>query len=250
MSASTLDDATVDELTRGCRDTGNALQCLFCDASFEHGHVYRSGDDLVTAEVAMARHQRDAHGSTFAALLALGKKGTGLPDAQRALLGLLHEGLTDRQIQQRLGGVSLSTVRNHRFNLRERARQARVFLALMDRLERADLQPGQQFIAIPGTKAADDERFAITQAEYERIVHAAFPDGPDGKMTSFPKREKRKIALMIHVLKRFDPSRRYTEREVDEVLATATDDHGTLRRFMVDYGFLGRTRDGAEYWVE
>ena len=33
-------------------------------------------------------------------------------------------------------------------------------------------------------------------------------------------------------------------------LGTAAEDYTTLRQYMVDYGFLGRTRDGAEYWVE
>ena len=56
--------------------------------------------------------------------------------------------------------------------------------------------------------------------------------------------------MLIQILKRFDTERRYTQTEVNEILATATEDYATLRRYMIDYGFLGRTRDGAEYWVE
>ena len=58
------------------------------------------------------------------------------------------------------------------------------------------------------------------------------------------------MAVRIQILKRFEAKRRYTQREVNEILATAAEDYTTLCRYMVDYGFLGRTRDGAEYWVE
>jgi len=237
-------------LTAGYSATDTAFTCLFCDHRTKKGHVYRKGDDLLEAELAMRRHITAAHGSTFDALLGLGKKGTGLSDTQRALLGHFHSGMSDKEIQPLVGGVSLSTIRNHRFTLREKARQAKVFLALMALLEKGTQDPGSRFIEIPGSKSADDERFAITQKEFAKIIKGQFPDGPDGLMIRFPKKEKRKIAVMIQVLKRFDAAKRYTQQEVIEVLATASEDYTTLCRFLVDYGFLGRTRDGSEYWVE
>jgi len=249
---SRADHATVplEQLIAGYASAATSFDCLSCCESVHRGHIYPVGSGLVEAELAMQHHVRQAHGSPFHALLALGKKGTGLTDIQRTLLRLMYDGLSDREIQPRLGGVSLSTIRNHRYALREKARQARVLVALSELLERSGRDPGQRFIEIPGTKAADDERFAITRDEFDRIVKAQFPDGPDGRMSAFPKKEKRKIAVMIHVLKRFDPSRRYTEKDVNEILASVTDDPSTLRRFLVDYGFLGRTRSGSEYWVE
>ena len=96
--------------------------------------------------------------------------------------------------------VSLSTIRNHRFALREKARQARVFLALMDLLAERGKDPGPRFIEIPGTKSADDERFAITQAEFDKVVRSHFPDGPDGRLSRFPKKQKRKVAVLIQIL--------------------------------------------------
>lgn len=243
------DTATVAQLASGYRIDDEIHTCLFCGRTTRQGHVYRCGDDLLDAEHAMRHHIDDAHGSPFDALLTLGKKGTGLSDVQRAMLDHFHAGLTDKEIQA-LAGVSLSTVRNHRFALREKARQARVFLAMMELMERGDQDPGSRFIDIPGHKAADDERFAITRSEFARIVRANFPDGPDGRLDGFPKKQKHKIAVLIQILKRFDTERRYTQTEVNEVLASAWEDYTTLCRYMVDYGFLGRTRDGSAYWVE
>ena len=246
------DDVTTDQLAAGYRRTDDGLACLFCAQTYRPGHVYPLGDSLVEAELAMQGHVTAGHGSAFAALLALGKKATGLTDVQRDLLRHFHAGLSDRQIQPLAGGVSLSTIRNQRFALREKARQARVFLALMDLLEtdQPAAEPRAAFIEIPGKRAADDERFAITAAEFAQMVAHYFPEGPDGRLARFPKKEKRKIAVMIQLLKRFDPARHYTQAEVNDILATASEDHTTLCRFMVDYGFLGRKRDGSEYWVE
>lgn len=249
MNRQIPDSITLEQLTAGFTATDTVHACLFCDETTVRGHIYECGDDLLDAEHAMRHHIDDAHGSPFEALLALGKKGTGLSDIQRAMLGHFHDGLSDKEIQA-LAGVSLSTVRNHRFALREKARQAKAFLALMELLERGAEDPGSRFIEIPGGKDANDELFAITRAEFAKIVRANFPDGPDGLIHGLPKKQKHKVAVLIQILKRFDTERRYTQTEVNEILASAWEDHTTLCRYMVDYGFLGRTRDGSKYWVE
>lgn len=249
MNRATQDTTSVQQLVDGYVEDARAYTCLFCGERFERGRIFGQPGDLADAELATRRHLTQAHGSVFQALLDLGKKGTGLTDTQAALLGHLHAGRSDREIQPLAGNVSLSTIRNQRFVLREKARQARVMVALTELVARRESDPGGHFIEIPGSASADDERFAITRDEFDRMIKLSFPDGPDGPMASFPRKEKRKIAVMIQVLKRFDPARRYTQQEVNAVLATATDDHTTLCRFMVDYGFLERTRDGSAYWV-
>lgn len=45
---------------------------------------------------------------------------------------------------------------------------------------------------------------------------------------------------------RFDVGRHYTEAEVNELLDGHVEDHVSLRRALVDEGFLDR--DGREYW--
>lgn len=45
---------------------------------------------------------------------------------------------------------------------------------------------------------------------------------------------------------RFEPGERYTERQVNAELSSLYDDTATLRRYLVDEGFLDRA-DG-EYW--
>ena len=52
----------------------------------------------------------------------------------RSVIEAMGEGLSDKEIAERQK-ISASTVRNHRFKLREKERQARAFLAMMELLK-------------------------------------------------------------------------------------------------------------------
>ena len=94
-----------------------------------------------------------------------------------------------------------------------------------------------------------DERFAITEEESKKVISAYFKEGPGGPLSEFPTKEKKKVIVLNHLLSRFDSSRRYTEKEVNEILKPIFYDHFLLRRSMVDYGFMDRIIDGSYYWV-
>ena len=44
----------------------------------------------------------------------------------------------------------------------------------------------------------------------------------------------------------FDPGRRYHEKEVNAIVGAFFTDHASIRRYLVDEGFL--ERDQGEYW--
>ena len=70
----------------------------------------------------------------------------------------------------------------------------------------------------------------------------------DGRLTSLPRRPTLLLAACAFLTERFEPDRLYDEREVNAILADDAPDPATLRRLLVDHGFLGR-RAGA-YWRE
>jgi hypothetical protein len=78
---------------------------------------------------------------------------------------------------------------------------------------------------------ADDDR--------ERVLRAFF-DGE--RLRSIPAQRKKRVIVLQRLLERFAPDRDYPEREVNELLRLAHDDVATLRRELVDYGFLVRDR--------
>ena len=225
--------------------------CLICGARFTKGQIYDLNGLLYEAEKATQIHLNTAHSSMFQYLIDMDKKYTGLTEHQKSLVSLFHQGLHDKEIATRMDGVSLSTVRNHRFALREKMKQAKVFLAIMELLEtKMQSQPNEKFIEIPRSARMVDERFAITAAENEEMIKRYFPESPDGPLSEFPAKEKRKVIIIKHLAKRFDPDRKYTEKEVNAILKKAYHDYVTLRRYLIEYGFLDRQPDGSSYWVK
>ncbi len=243
--------ASPDELAAGIRSdirTG-AHTCLICHARFEEGCVHEIGGRLYHGERAACEHVARVHGSVAAWLTGLNKRLTGLSDTQKLLLACMRAGLDDKAIAERMG-ITASTVRNHRFQMRERERQARVFLAIMTVTgnEAPRRKPTEELMAVSRNAVQVDERYALTQREYDEILAKYFPDGPAGRLTEFPAREKRKMAILTHLTKRFEPGVRYTEKQVTEILKTAHADHATLRRYLIEYGFMDRERDCSAYW--
>jgi hypothetical protein len=68
----------------------------------------------------------------------------------------------------------------------------------------------------------------------------------DGRLTSLPSKRSVRLAALAVLARRFERGRRYPEREVNALLADDAPDVATLRRLLVDEGFLARA--GGEYW--
>jgi len=71
----------------------------------------------------------------------------------------------------------------------------------------------------------------------------------EGRLTSLPSRRPMLEAACAFLAERFEPDRLYDEQEVNAILTDHAPDPATLRRLLVDHGYLGR-RDGGAYWRE
>ncbi len=248
--------ASLDELKQGyVYDAAeDSYICLVCGERFEDGEIFRlpQSDRFYEARKYAAYHVNEAHHSMLEYLLGLEKKTTGLTELQKSLIRDFAEGLTDREIVEKAGSGSASTIRNHRFVLKEKAKQAKLQLAIMELMEQGlGLGTVPKFVTIHRTATQVDERFAITEEEYEQVLRDYFPDGPDGPLTSFPRKEKRKIVILHHLSSLFDRGTQYTEKQVNEILKPfSEEDYVTLRRYLIEYGYLDREEDGSAYWVK
>ena len=74
----------------------------------------------------------------------------------------------------------------------------------------------------------------------------------DGRLIQYPSKRPMRIIALIKITEQIDANRKYTEKEVNEMirLCIAFNDIESIRREMYQYRFLGRLRDGSEYWVE
>lgn len=244
-------NASIDDIKKGYIYDFLSEQyiCLICGKAFVKGVVYQSEDLFLEAERAVREHIREEHSSTFEYLLNMDKKITGLSEVQRNMLDYFYRGLGDNEIAKIVGG-SPSTIRNHRFTLRQKEKQAKIFIALMELLEGKKTDNRQVFIPIHKTATMIDDRYVITEEENDRILNQYFPEGLDGRLKEFPKKEKRKIIILKHIIKRFAVNKRYTEGEVNDILEEIYSDYVTIRRYLIEYGFMDRLRDGSEYWIK
>jgi hypothetical protein len=78
--------------------------------------------------------------------------------------------------------------------------------------------------------------------------HVRFAFFRDGRLTGLPRRRALLQAACAELADRFAAGRRYDEQEVNVILGGDVPDHATLRRLLVDEGFLRRER--GVYWRE
>jgi len=223
--------------------------CLICQKEYDKGVIYPFEDQLFEAKRAIKEHINKEHGDLFEYYLHLDRKFTGLTDVQIKLLQLFYAEKSDKEIGE-IMGISPSTVRNQRFKLKEKEKQAKMFLALMMQLERKRNKKEEEFIPIHRGETMVDERYAITEEERRKVLSTYFKDGLDGKLSQFPSKEKRKIIILSYLITKFAKGKSYTESEVNELLKKFYEDYATLRRYLIEYGFLDRNRDGSLYWVK
>jgi hypothetical protein len=70
----------------------------------------------------------------------------------------------------------------------------------------------------------------------------------DGRLASIPAARSKRLVVLDYIVQEFEPGRRYTEHEVNAVLARWHDDIASLRRYLVDEEFLQRDNGGRAYW--
>jgi predicted transcriptional regulator len=68
----------------------------------------------------------------------------------------------------------------------------------------------------------------------------------DGRLKSIPRQWKKRQVILRYLVEQFEPDRRYTEREVNEIIVQTHDDFATLRRELIDVQLMARDRE--IYW--
>lgn len=72
----------------------------------------------------------------------------------------------------------------------------------------------------------------------------------DGSLKTIPAQLKKLQAILRYVVKAFKVGKRYSEKQVNEILRDYHEDTASLRRDLVGFGLMKREGGGGEYWRE
>lgn len=247
-------NSSIEDMKKGYiyNEKEEKFTCIICGKTYEKGVIYKEEDNYFEAEKWMKIHIEKDHGSVFNYIINMNKKYTGLTDIQRDFLNYYKNNLSDKEIAGKMGGTK-STIRNHRFKLREREKQAKIFLTLMsianESVEKnTTSQSTDSLVTVHKSAAMVDDRFVVTEKERETIIKNYFDNS--GHLKEFPSKEKRKIIVLNHIINNFQLDRKYTEPEVNRILERIFEDYVSLRRALIEYGFMDRKTDCSLYWVK
>jgi hypothetical protein len=67
-------------------------------------------------------------------------------------------------------------------------------------------------------------------------------------LKDFPAQQKKLEAILRYVVQPFEPGKRYTEKQVNEILSRYSDDYARLRRNLVDFRLMAREGGDGSYW--
>lgn len=121
-------------------------------------------------------------------------------------------------------------------------------------------EDGKQLFRFNQKQLDEFKRQHFTEAEEknDKVDALGFPDekrkiltdytNPDGSLKMIPTKSKKIMAILDYLILAFDQEDDYSEKQVNEILGGFFHDTTTLRRYLIDYGYLGRSIDGAQYW--
>ncbi len=154
--------------------------------------------------------------------------------ARLRILGLLAEQpLAGHELAKRLA-LTPPTVSHHT----RRLVQAGLINVTRDAQSRIYSLRADAFDAWVRTPTPDGAE-VLNNSDDAAVIRAFF-DGP--RLRQLPASRKKRVIVLRRLLERFEPGRSYPEPEVNDLLRLANDDVASLRRELVDYGFMTRDR--------
>ncbi|MPQ44934.1 DUF2087 domain-containing protein [Clostridium tarantellae] len=245
-------NSSINEMKNGYIEEKEVFKCLICGEEFIKGKIYNINSELYEAKKAVQLHIKEKHISILTYLLNMNPSFTGISEVQKEVVTLISKGLSDKEIAKKLG-VAQSTIRNHRYKLREKEKQSKIFLAMMELLnketnKKINKLENENICDAHKTATTLDDRFNITDKEKLEVIKNYINE--NGSLKNYPAKEKKKIIVLEEISKSFSNGRVYTEREVNRILKRIYEDNATIRRALIEYGFIERSNDCKNYWVK
>lgn len=111
-----------------------------------------------------------------------------------------------------------------------------------------------------GLAVRSDDGWNARRERFRELLHAtAKPVAPasaedrvvqnflvDGRLRTMPSRREKRLVVLSHIARIFEPGVRYPEKDVDIALRAFHDDYVALRRYLVEEDLM--SRENNVYW--
>lgn len=242
-TAELFEGYSIEEIKQGFHEDQRGYTCLICGKRFDKGEIYSLSNKLYEGKKAIDLHIKSKHDSVKEVLLKTKANNMGISELQLQLLNFFANGISDKEIAEQLG-VSGSTIRNHRYKLRERERQNKMFVSLMELLEQDKVMGKSQ---MDMEKNENDEEF-ISDKERRHILDKYMTE--TGRIREYPNYEKHKRIVLDAIMINFHKGKKYAEDEMNQILMSIYTEFKILKNELITYGYIDRTNTGAIYWVK
>jgi len=241
---------TLSEIKKGYRfdQEADAYICNYCKKAFQMGQVFSIGGNFYLPEHAAVKHIEVEHGGNVMQLINSDTKYNTLTNNQKELLSLFYSGMSDSEIAKKLG-VSASTIRHQKFTFREKSKQSKLYLAVFENIFEDRTANEGAIVPIHDHAIYYDDRYVITEQEKAHVLVTFFESLNPLKLKIFSPKEKNKVVILTKISDQFELGKSYTEKEVNQILKPIYNDYITIRRYLIMYGFMDRTKDGSSYWL-
>jgi len=90
------------------------------------------------------------------------------------------------------------------------------------------------------------DKYQISEEEIKKVLNIYFKEE---QLIQIPKKEKKRVVILLYISRKFQKNKYYTEKEVNEILKGVYEDFVIIRRYLIDYKLLNRNKEGTKYWV-
>jgi hypothetical protein len=90
------------------------------------------------------------------------------------------------------------------------------------------------------------DKYQISEEEIKKVLNIYFKEE---RLIQIPKKEKKRVVILLYISRKFQKNTYYTEKEVNEILRDVFEDFVMIRRYLIDYKLLNRNKEGTKYWV-
>jgi len=232
-----LTQLSVTDLIQGWHATTSAQCCNYCDANWP----------LETPTADVQQHLNVVHGGNQTQLIHLNSRYNTLTAKQQNLLTAFATGIKDAELANQFQ-VAAATIRHQKFTFREKAKQAKLYLAIYQTVF-DQVNVTNDLIEPPAQNGPVDDRFMITEDEAATTLQQYFDfEQSPLQLKRWPKKQKVILIILTRIIDEIPNEQRLSETELNDYLRPIYFDYTTVRRYLIDYGFLKRTADGRQYW--